>query len=136
MLVTAADIIMEFAPHGNLGSMIHKMKIISKPYFSYNISSPSAPILSPIDEPDSIIVTRQLCSALLWLHNAGIIHRDIKPGVSGIHRYNCRSLTLLNTTYCNLQNILIHSFSPGIIKVADFGLAKAHDATDSPIHVS
>ena len=42
--------------------------------------------------------------ALQYVHNLGIAHRDLKP-----------------------ENVLLTSDSPPVVKIADFGLAKAVD---------
>lgn len=52
----------------------------------------------------ALAITAHVCDALEYAHNHGVIHRDIKPA-----------------------NILISA--EGMVKVADFGLAKANDAT-------
>jgi serine/threonine protein kinase len=59
-----------------------------------------------LDVPRAIEVVRQVCDALAYAHEQGVIHRDIKP-----------------------SNILIDS--AGQVKVADFGLARLDRAFDS-----
>lgn len=59
-----------------------------------------------LDVPRAIEVVRQVCDALAYAHEQGVIHRDIKP-----------------------SNILIDS--AGHVKVADFGLARLDRASDS-----
>lgn len=61
---------------------------------------------SKLDVPRAIEVVRQVCDALAYAHEQGVIHRDIKP-----------------------SNILIDS--AGQVKVADFGLARLDRASDS-----
>lgn len=50
-------------------------------------------------------LTRDVCSAMDFLHNAGVVHRDIKP-----------------------ENVLVTTGPPRRAKVADFGLAKIVDS--------
>lgn len=59
-----------------------------------------------LDVPRAIEVVRQVCDALAYAHEQGVIHRDIKP-----------------------SNILIDS--AGQVKVADFGLARLNRPSDS-----
>jgi serine/threonine protein kinase len=59
-----------------------------------------------LDVPRAIEVVRQVCDALAYAHDQGVIHRDIKP-----------------------SNILIDS--AGQVKVADFGLARVDRSSDS-----
>ncbi|EPQ57134.1 Pkinase-domain-containing protein, partial [Gloeophyllum trabeum ATCC 11539] len=47
----------------------------------------------------------QICDALAYIHSRGIAHRDLKP-----------------------ENVLLTKDSPPVVKVADFGLAKAVDS--------
>ncbi len=54
----------------------------------------------------SLEIVARVCDALQYAHQRGIIHRDIKP-----------------------SNILFST--DGVVKVADFGLAKLHDTADS-----
>ncbi|KAI5117858.1 hypothetical protein M0805_007701 [Coniferiporia weirii] len=58
-----------------------------------------------ISEDESRSFTYQLCDALKYIHAKGIAHRDLKP-----------------------ENILLTKDTPPILKVADFGLAKAVDS--------
>ncbi|KAF8444907.1 kinase-like domain-containing protein [Boletus edulis BED1] len=60
---------------------------------------------SGIDEEMTIHITRQICSALAYIHGKGIAHRDLKP-----------------------ENVLLTSDNPPNVKVADFGLAKVVDS--------
>ncbi|KAF7978399.1 hypothetical protein HWV62_799 [Athelia sp. TMB] len=50
-------------------------------------------------------ITSQICDAMAYVHSEGIAHRDLKP-----------------------ENILLTKDDPPIVKVADFGLAKAVDS--------
>ncbi len=59
-----------------------------------------------LPEPYALSITAHVCAALHYAHTHGVIHRDIKPA-----------------------NILINV--EGAVKVADFGLAKQDDATQS-----
>ena len=61
-----------------------------------------------LDVPRAIEVVRQVCDALAYAHEQGVIHRDIKP-----------------------SNILIDS--AGQVKVADFGLARLDHASESDV---
>ncbi|KAL5329687.1 hypothetical protein ACEPPN_003202 [Leptodophora sp. 'Broadleaf-Isolate-01'] len=74
-------IIMEFVPGGDLGSLVgHHGKL---------------------QEEDVKSMAGQLLSALKYLHQGGITHRDVKP-----------------------DNILIQSQAPFHVKLTDFGLSK------------
>ncbi|KAH9988445.1 kinase-like domain-containing protein [Russula compacta] len=58
-----------------------------------------------LSEPMAQHITRQICSALSYIHAKGITHRDLKP-----------------------ENVLLTRDNPPVIKVADFGLAKVVDS--------
>jgi serine/threonine protein kinase len=76
---------MEYVPEGDLGKLIQEHGAISEPYVK--------------------IMARQLISALGYLHDNRITHRDVKP-----------------------DNILIQSTSPNlVVKLTDFGLSKMID---------
>ncbi|RDB14525.1 putative serine/threonine-protein kinase fhkC [Hypsizygus marmoreus] len=52
-------------------------------------------------------ISWDLCNGMQYLHSRGIVHRDLKP-----------------------ENVLVVSFVPIIVKIADFGLAKIfHEGT-------
>ncbi|KAI0665869.1 kinase-like domain-containing protein [Trametes maxima] len=58
----------------------------------------------PISEELAQYFTYQMCDALAYIHRQGIAHRDLKP-----------------------ENVLLTNDNPPVVKVADFGLAKAID---------
>ncbi|KAA1472825.1 kinase-like protein [Dentipellis sp. KUC8613] len=58
-----------------------------------------------ITEGMSRHITRQICDAMAYIHSRHITHRDLKP-----------------------ENILLSMANPPVVKVADFGLAKAVDS--------
>ncbi|KAF8993679.1 kinase-like domain-containing protein [Cyathus striatus] len=58
-----------------------------------------------LGEVDAQHITYQVCQALAYIHSKGVAHRDLKP-----------------------ENILLTDHRPPIVKVADFGLAKAVDS--------
>ncbi|KAI0744311.1 Pkinase-domain-containing protein [Daedaleopsis nitida] len=58
-----------------------------------------------LPEDETQYLTYQICDALAYVHSQGIAHRDLKP-----------------------ENVLLTDDSPPIVKVADFGLAKAIDS--------
>jgi hypothetical protein len=74
-------IVMEYVDGGTLLDMIHDRKV------SFT---------------EGLAMVRQICSALQYAHEKGIVHRDIKP-----------------------SNILIHP--SGAVKIADFGLANVKE---------
>ncbi|ATY58805.1 Serine threonine-kinase domain [Cordyceps militaris] len=78
-------IIMEFVPQGDLGKLITAH--------------------GPLNEQATQVLAVQLLSALRYLHNFNITHRDIKP-----------------------DNILINSLEPLEVKLTDFGLSKMIDS--------
>ncbi|KAK2629437.1 hypothetical protein QTJ16_000257 [Diplocarpon rosae] len=81
-------IIMEFVPGGDLGSLIAKQ--------------------GHLQELDVKTMAKQLLSALKYLHDGGITHRDVKP-----------------------DNILISSRNPFHVKLTDFGLSKMIDSEET-----
>lgn len=60
---------------------------------------------SEIPPADVTSIIQQVCQALQYAHEQGVVHRDIKP-----------------------ENILLDSY--GIVKIADFGLAKLASKTE------
>jgi predicted Ser/Thr protein kinase len=64
-----------------------------------------------LDPEKALAVVPQICDALQYAHEQGIVHRDIKP-----------------------ENILIGSH--GQVKIADFGLAKLLDPSSQNEHLS
>jgi serine/threonine protein kinase len=90
-----ARLFLEWCPGGSLTDRIHKSQIAGR------------------TEPEKIgeallrNYTRQIVSGLKFLHDKGILHRDIKPG-----------------------NILVHY--DGTLKLTDFGLSR-HTDTIAPI---
>lgn len=83
-------IIMEFVPNGDLGTLINQTED------------------GHMSEPDVRIMATQLLSALGYLHEKGITHRDVKP-----------------------DNILISSRDPFSVKLTDFGLSKMIDSEET-----
>jgi serine/threonine protein kinase len=81
-------IVMEYVPGGDLGSLINQHGRL--PEFDVNT------------------MACQLLSALKYLHNKGITHRDVKP-----------------------DNILISSRDPFQVKLTDFGLSKMIDSEET-----
>ena len=79
---------MEYIPGGDLGSLINRR--------------------GHLPEPDVKLIASQLLSALSYLHNMGVTHRDVKP-----------------------DNILIHSLNPFEVKLTDFGLSKIVDSEET-----
>lgn len=77
-----AYLLMEFVPHGTVRDRLRKGRL--PPVETYRLIG-------------------QICDALQYAHNQGVIHRDIKP-----------------------ENLLLDEH--GNVKVADFGLAKFRDA--------
>ncbi|RDW60205.1 hypothetical protein BP5796_11811 [Coleophoma crateriformis] len=81
-------IIMEFVPGGDLGSLVEAN--------------------GPLSELTVKSMSIQLLSALKYLHNMGITHRDVKP-----------------------DNILIQREVPFHVKLTDFGLSKMVDSEET-----
>jgi len=79
---------MEFIPHGDLGKLITEQ--------------------GPLHEPAVQVMASQMISALGYLHQNNITHRDVKP-----------------------DNILVSSFDPWCFKLTDFGLSKMVDNEDT-----
>ena len=75
---------MDFVPHGDLGRQIQEE--------------------GPFSEDVTQMISKQLLSALGYLHKCNITHRDVKP-----------------------DNILINSLDPIDVKLTDFGLSKMVD---------
>jgi serine/threonine protein kinase len=57
-----------------------------------------------LDSPEAVALTLQACAGLHHAHDAGLVHRDVKPG-----------------------NLLLRD--DGVLKVADFGIARAAETT-------
>jgi serine/threonine protein kinase len=81
-------IIMEYIPGGDLGSLINRN--------------------GPLSELEVKMMATQLLSALGYLHEKGITHRDVKP-----------------------DNILIYNRNQLVVKLTDFGLSKMVDSEET-----
>ena len=57
----------------------------------------------PLPEPDAVKIASRICTALSYMHQNGVIHRDLKP-----------------------QNIML--CNDGTIRIMDFGIARAANA--------
>jgi serine/threonine-protein kinase len=57
----------------------------------------------PLPEPDAVKIASRICEALDYLHQRGVVHRDLKP-----------------------QNIML--CNDGTIRIMDFGIARAQGA--------
>ena len=57
----------------------------------------------PLPEPDAVKIASRICEALIYMHQNGVIHRDLKPH---------------NVMLCN----------DGSIRIMDFGIARAQHA--------
>lgn len=82
-------------------------------------------------EPYARTIAKQACDGLQYLHGLGIMHRDVKPGVScGIRIHpSCTEQFII------FQNLLVFSRNPTFVKLADFGLAR-RIAGDTALQVS
>lgn len=60
---------------------------------------------------EALVIVPQLCEALQYAHNEGVVHRDIKP-----------------------ENILLDQ--KGMVKIADFGLAKMTAGNEDEAHLT
>ncbi|EGD72120.1 CMGC/CDK/CDK8 protein kinase [Salpingoeca rosetta] len=68
---------------------------------------------APLPEAMQLSIMHQLCSGMAYLHDHWIIHRDLKPG------------NILITSYNDIR--------PGVVKLADFGLARLCSAPPKPL---
>lgn len=70
---------------------------------------------SPLDTELAIKITNEVCSALISMHESGIIHRDVAP--DNIYMCNCKETGELK------------------IKLMDLGAAKLADGTDEAVDI-
>lgn len=68
-------------------------------------------VTNRISAAEALTIVPQLCEALQYAHDKGVVHRDIKP-----------------------ENILIDK--SGVIKIADFGLAKMLEPTPNQVSLT
>src|SRR5215467_5331323 len=59
--------------------------------------------IKPLPEPDAVKIASHVCTALAYMHQQGVVHRDLKP-----------------------QNIML--CNDGSIRIMDFGIARAENS--------
>ena len=107
-------IAMEFMPNGDLQRYIDKGSLLV--------------------ESEAVIITRQVATALQYMHTHGFAHRDLKPSVRSFHDHDLLPTAYLGyqLMYATFKNILISSKGPSWhVKLADFGLSTS--STGAPV---
>jgi serine/threonine protein kinase len=92
---------------GDLKSFIEKRKLDVK----------------PITDTECQQIMTCILSAIQYMHNTGVIHRDIKPG--NIHQMIQLRTHMKSESICDIvENILLKDMeSVDKVKIADFGLS-------------